>query len=424
MKPKLLTTLPTTTRDSLIADLAAGVTVSLVALPLSIAIAIASGAKPAAGIVTAIVAGFLISALGGSRVQIGGPTGAFIVVVAGVIAAHGYDGLILATFVAGAILLAAGALRLGNLIAFVPEPVVDGFTVGIAVIIATSQLKDALGLSVESVPADFIEKIPVLWNALGTFSAQALSVALATGVLIVALRRAAPRLPGLIIAVAVTSLAATLAASHMAQPVDTIASRFGELPRGLPQPHLPDFTIAKLAAILPSAFVIAFLAGIESLLSALVADRMIGGKHRPNAEMLAQGTANIASALFGGLPATGAIARTATNVRAGGRTPLAGIFHALSLFAIILAAAPLVGGLAMPALSALLIMTAWNMSEPHRWRDRLTMRRTDQILFALTLLLTVFADLAVAIAVGTSLGLAIRLRRREIPPTEWTVPKR
>ncbi|HNS87569.1 MAG TPA: SulP family inorganic anion transporter, partial [Parvularculaceae bacterium] len=391
---------------------------------LSIAIAIASGAKPAAGIVTAIVAGFLISALGGSRVQIGGPTGAFIVVVAGVIAAHGYDGLILATFVAGAILLAAGALRLGNLIAFVPEPVVDGFTVGIAVIIATSQLKDALGLSVESVPADFIEKIPVLWNALGTFSAQALSVALATGVLIVALRRAAPRLPGLIIAVAVTSLAATLAASHMAQPVDTIASRFGELPRGLPQPHLPDFTIAKLAAILPSAFVIAFLAGIESLLSALVADRMIGGKHRPNAEMLAQGTANIASALFGGLPATGAIARTATNVRAGGRTPLAGIFHALSLFAIILAAAPLVGGLAMPALSALLIMTAWNMSEPHRWRDRLTMRRTDQILFALTLLLTVFADLAVAIAVGTSLGLAIRLRRREIPPTEWTVPKR
>ncbi|MCB2114222.1 MAG: SulP family inorganic anion transporter [Parvularculaceae bacterium] len=424
MKPKILTTLPTTTRESLVADIAAGATVSLVALPLSIAIAIASGAPPATGLVTAIVAGFLISALGGSRVQIGGPTGAFIVVVAGVIAAHGYDGLVLATFIAGLILLAAGYFRLGNLIAFVPEPVVDGFTVGIAVIIAASQLNDALGLSLEQVPADFIEKIPALWNALGAFSPPALFVSAATIVLIVALRRYAPRMPGLIIAVTITSAAALIAAPHLSEPIDTIASRFGDLPRGLPRPRLPDFSIEKVTQLLPSAFVIAFLAGIESLLSALVADRMIGGRHRPNAEMLAQGTANIASALFGGLPATGAIARTATNVRAGGRTPLAGMFHAIALLIIALVAAPLVGRLAMPALAALLIMTAWNMSEPGRWRDRLTMRRTDQALFALTLTLTVFADLAIAIAVGTSIGLAIRLRRREIPPTDWTVPKR
>ena len=424
MKPKILTTLPETTRASLARDVWAGVTVALVALPLSIAIAVASGATPAQGLVTAAVAGFLISALGGSRVQIGGPTGAFIVVVAGVIAAHGYDGLLIATFMAGLILLAAGVFKVGGLIAYVPEPVVDGFTVGIAIIIATSQLKDAAGLPLEAVPADFLEKLPVLFGALGEVSWPALAVAVATGVLIVGLRRAAPRWPGLILAVAVTSAAAAFLGGWADAPVDTIASRFGDLPRGLPRPSLPDLSLARILELLPSAFVIAFLAAIESLLSAVVADRMVGGRHRPNAEMLAQGSANLASALFGGLPATGAIARTATNVRAGGRTPIAGMVHAAVLLILVLAAGPLVGQLAMPALAALLILTAWNMSEPGRWRARLAMPRADLGVFAVTLLLTVLADLTVAIAVGTALGLALKLSRRNAPPTDWTPPKR
>ncbi len=424
MKPKILTTLPTTTRASLTADVWAGVTVALVALPLSIAIAIASGAAPAQGLVTAVVAGFLISALGGSRVQIGGPTGAFIVVVAGVIGAHGYEGLVLATLMAGLILLVAGFLRAGNLIAFVPEPVVDGFTVGIAIIIAASQLKDALGLRLENVPADFLEKVPALFGAIETISWPALSVAVVTGILIVVLRRAAPRWPGLVVAVALTSAAAVVLSPHMTTPVETIASRFGALPRGLPMPSLPEMSSGKIIELLPSAFVIAFLAGVESLLSAAVADRMIGASHRPNAEMLAQGAANVASALFGGLPATGAIARTATNVRAGGRTPIAGMTHAIVIFVVVFAAAPLVGGLAMPALAALLVLTAWNMSEPHRWKQRLAMRRADLFVFALTLLLTVVADLTIAIAVGTGLGLALRLRSRDVPPTDWKTPDR
>ncbi len=424
MKPKILTTLATTTRASLIADIWAGVTVALVALPLSIAIAIASGATPAQGLVTAIVAGFVVSALGGSRVQIGGPTGAFIVVVAGIIAVHGYDGLLLATLMAGLILLVAGFLKAGSLIAYVPGPVVDGFTVGIAIIIATSQLSDALGLVIETVPADFTGKLPVLFGALDTVSWPALAIATVTGILIVGLRRAAPRFPGLIVAVALTSGAAVWMSGYLGVEVETVASRFGALPRGLPMPSLPQISPERIAELLPSALVIAFLAGIESLLSAVVADRMTGGHHRPNAEMVAQGAANLASALFGGLPATGAIARTATNVRAGGRTPIAGLTHALVILGLVFVAAPLVGQLAMPALAALLILTAWNMSEPHRWRERLSMRRSDLALFGLTLALTVLSDLTIAISVGTSVGLALRLRRRDVPPTDWKTPER
>ena len=424
MTPKLLTTLPQTTRASLLADVLAGVTVALVALPLSVAIAIASGAAPAAGLVTAVVAGFLISALGGSRVQIGGPTGAFIVVVAGVIAAHGYEGLVLATLMAGAILLLAGLFRLGRLVAHVPEPVVEGFTVGIAVIIATSQLADALGLQAGAIPADFLDKIPALWEARSTLALPALLVASVTGALIVLLRHLAPRWPGLIVAVAAGSALAAVLDGPGGGTVETIASRFGELPRGLPAPAIPEITLERLRELLPSALVIAFLAGIESLLSAVVADRMIGGRHRPDAEVLAQGMANIGSALFGGLPATGAIARTATNVRAGGRTPIAGIVHALAILGMMLVAAPLVGYLAMPALAALLVLTAWNMSEPHRWPERLRQRPADLGLFALTLVLTVLADLTVAIATGTALGFALRLRRRDAPPTDWSTPRR
>ncbi len=418
--PKILTTLKTYNASLFLADLLAGLTVAMVAIPLSLAIAIASGAEPAAGLVTAIVAGGLISLLGGSRVQVGGPTGAFIVVVFGVIANHGYDGLVMATFMAGIILVAAGMLRAGNLIRYVPEAVVNGFTIGIAIIIATSQIKDFLGIDLAQQPAAFLEKLPVLWAARDTATLSALGVGLLSIVLIVALRRAAPKLPGLIVAVAIGSAAVAI----WQLPVDTIQSRFGALPSSLPMPAFPDFTVARIVELLPSAFVIAFLAGVESFLSAMVADRMIDGHHRPNAEVLAQGVANLGSACFGGLPATGAIARTATNVRAGGKTPVAGLVHAAAVLAVMTFAADWAGYMAMPALAALLILTAWNMSEPHKWRGYLKTRRSDQVLLLLTLTLTVLADLTVAIGVGVAVGLALRLSRRDTPPPDWTPPDR
>ncbi|SMY08778.1 SulP family inorganic anion transporter [Flavimaricola marinus] len=419
MKPKILTTLASYDRQQFGNDLLAGMTVAMVALPLSLAIAIASGAGPEKGLVTAIVGGFLISLLGGSRVQIGGPTGAFIVVVFGVIAEHGYDGLILATLMAGVIMLIAGYLRAGNLVAYVPEPVINGFTIGIAIIIATSQIKDLLGLSLDEVPAEFIAKTEALWAARHSLSGTAVGIGLATMVLITLLRRIAPKFPGLIVAVGVTSALVAFAAL----PVDTIFSRFGALPSALPWPALPEISLDRMVELLPSAIVIAFLAGIESLLSAMVADKMIGGHHRPNAEVLAQGFANIGSALFGGLPATGAIARTATNVRAGGKTPVAGIVHALTILLVMLLAAPLAGYLAMPALAGLLILTAWNMSEPHKWRGYMAGPMADRVLLILTLVLTVFTDLTVAIGVGVSLGLALRLRQDK-SPRDWSPPDR
>lgn len=420
MHPELAVTLRTYSRAVFATDLVAGLTVAMVALPLSLAIAIASGATPAQGLVTAVVGGFLISALGGSRVQIGGPTGAFIVVVYSVIAEHGPDGLLLATLMAGALLVGAAILRLGTLIEYVPEAVVNGFTIGIAAVIATSQLKDFLGLSLASVPADFLEKVPALWAARSSLNGAAVGLGLVTVVLITVLRRAAPRAPGLVVAVGLASGAAAL----FDLPVDTIGSRFGALPQALPIPALPPVSLARIVELLPAAFIIAFLAGVESLLSAMVADRMTQARHRPNAEVLAQGVANIGSALMGGIPATGAIARTATNVRAGGRTPVAGIVHALVLLAFIYLAAPLASYLAMPALAAVLMLTAWNMSEPQKWLQYLRARRSDRIMLGLTLVLTLVADLTVAIGVGVAVGLALRLRRRHVPPAEWDVPDR
>lgn len=419
-QPKILTTLQTYTWSLLAADLVAGITVAMVALPLSLAIAIASGADPAKGLITAIVGGFLISLFGGSRVQIGGPTGAFIVVVFGVIAQHGYDGLVLATFMAGLILLVAGYFRAGNLISFVPEAVVNGFTIGIGVIIATSQLKDAFGLTLDKVPADFIEKLSALWEVRASFSLVAFLIALLSLILIVFLRRIAPRFPGLIFAVGIGSVLVAV----LALPVDTIGSRFGALPSHLPWPQMPDFSLARVIELLPSAIVIAFLAGVESLLSAMVADRMIEGHHRPNAELTAQGIANIASSFFGGLPATGAIARTATNIKAGGETPVAGIVHALVILLVMLVAAPLAGYLAMPALAALLIVTAWNMTEPNKWGTYMQARTSDKLLLLLTLILTVTVDLTVAIGVGVSVGLALRYSRSKGSDSDWTPPER
>lgn len=420
MKPKLLSTLPGYTTRQFAGDALAGLTVAMVALPLSIAIAVASGADPAAGLVTAIVAGFLISLLGGSRVQIGGPTGAFIVVVYGVIAEHGYDGLVLATLMAGVILVLAGLLRAGNLIALVPEAVVNGFTIGIAIIIAASQLKDFFGLGSAAMPAEFLPKLGALWSARGSLNFTALGIGVVALLLILTLRRLFPRFPGLFVAMAGVSAAVALASL----PVDTIASRFGTLSAALPMPAVPEVSLGRLRELLPSALVIAFLAAIESLLSAMVADRMIEGRHRPNAEVLAQGWANIGSALFGGLPATGAIARTATNVRAGATTPVAGLVHAVVILLVMSLAAPLAGYLAMPALAALLLTTAWNMSEPHKWASYWAAPANDRLLLVVTLLLTVLADLTVAIGVGTALGLALRLRDKRLEGEDWRTPER
>ncbi|MGQ7830183.1 SulP family inorganic anion transporter [Altererythrobacter sp. Z27] len=420
MKPKILTTMRDYSWRQLGADTLAGITVALVALPLSIAIAIASGAPPAAGLVTAVVAGFLISALGGSRVQIGGPTGAFIVVVYGVIHDHGYNGLLLATLMAGVILLCAGFLKAGQLIRHVPEPVIEGFTIGIAVVIAVSQLKDLAGMTGASLPADFLPKLQGLWEMRGTVDTGSLALGVACILAIIGLRKLAPRIPWLVLVVAGASAIAALAVPS----IETVAGRYGALPHGLPTPELPEISSALLVELLPSALVIAFLAGIESLLSAMVADRMIGSAHRSNAELIAQGAANVAAPLFGGLPATGAIARTATNVNAGGRTPVAGIVHALAILLAIVVAAPLAGALALPALAGLLVVTAWTMSEPHRWPERLRLPRADLALLLMTALLTVLADLTIAICVGTMIGLALRLSRGEVSAPRWHTPFR
>jgi SulP family sulfate permease len=385
------------------ADLVAGLTVAIVALPLAMALAIASGATPEKGLLTAFLAGGLISALSGSRFQIGGPTGAFVVVVFNVIARVGFDGLVLATLMAGALLLIAGFARLGAWIKYIPEPVVAGFTAGIGIVIATSQIRDLLGLSMSHVPADFVAKWLAMWNARDTLSPWSLAVAGGSLTVIVALRRFAPKAPGFLIAAVVATLAVAL--FHL--PVETIGSRFGRLDFGLPSPHLPAVTWDRVKQLTPTAFTIAFLAGVESLLSAMVADGMTGRRHRSNAELVAQGVANLASALFGGLPATGAVARTATNVRAGARSPVAGIAHAVFVGLFMLVGAPLAAHVPLAALAAILVMVAWGMSEPHKLMRLLRAPMGDRIVLLATLSLTVLVDLTVAIGVGVVLAAVI-----------------
>ena len=390
------------------ADVLAGLTVAIVAVPLAMAIAIASGVTPAQGLVTAVVAGFLISALGGARFQIGGPTGAFIVVVYGVVQEFGYDGLALATMMAGVILVIAGLLRVGNWIKYIPEPVVTGFTAGIAVIIITSQRRDLFGLEMDEVPAEFIEKITALWAARETLNLWAFGLAGAALATIVLLQRHLPRWPSLLIAVA----GATLAVWALGLPVETIGSRFGaEAAASFPAIGLPAVSIERVQQLMPSALTIAFLAGVESLLSAMVADGMTGRRHRSNCEIVAQGIANVAAPIFGGISATGAIARTATNIRAGAQTPLAGIFHAVFVLIFMLALGPMIALVPLASLAAVLTIVAWNMSERERFKLMLFGPAGDRIVLVATFLLTVLVDLTIAIEVGVVLAAIIFMHR-------------
>jgi SulP family sulfate permease len=407
LTPKLVTTLRTYTRQQFIADAGAGIVVGIVALPLAIAFAIASGVSPERGIFTAIVAGFLISALGGSRVQIGGPTGAFVVIVYGIVQQYGMAGLTIATIMAGVILLALGFAKLGGAIKFIPYPVTAGFTTGIAVIIFTSQIKDFLGLTMGPLPESFVEKWMAYGRGASAVNVTALGVALGSLLIIAAWPRVSRRIPAPFVAIVVASVVVGL----FDLPVDTIGSRFGRIPTSLPAPSIPSISFADAAALVGPAFTIALLAAIESLLSAVVADGMIGGRHRSNMELIAQGVANIASPLFGGIPATGAIARTATNVRSGGRTPVAGMVHALVLLLILLAFGRWAEAIPMPALAAILVMVAYHMSEWRSFRNELRGPRSDVIVLLTTFALTVLVDLTVAVQVGLVLAAFLFMRR-------------
>jgi sulfate permease, SulP family len=388
------------------ADAIAGLTVAIVALPLAMALGIASGASPREGLVTAVIAGALISALGGSRVQIGGPTGAFVVIVAGVIANHGFDGLILATLIAGVILIVSGYAGVGRLMRFVPMPVVTGFTAGIAVIIASGEISDFVGLRAAA-PADFIDKWAAYARAAGTINWTALALGAATLATIIAARRWAPRAPAYLVAL----LGATAAAAILHLPVQTVGDRFHSMPTDVPMLRPVHITLPLLRETFPSGFVIAFLAGIEALLSATVADGMTGRRHRSGQELVGMGVANIASALFGGLPATGAIARTATNIRAGARSPMAGIFHSVFLLVFMVVAGKWLALVPMTALAAVLLMVAWGMSEFDRFIALLRTDAGERGVLLLTFLLTVFVDLTVAIAVGVTIASLLFMRR-------------
>ena len=407
--PKLLTVL----REryglaDLKADAVAGLTVAIVALPLSMAIAIASGVTPDRGLYAAIVGGFVVSALGGSRFQIGGPAGAFIVLVAATVHAHGIDGLILATFLSGVLLLIVGFLRLGTFIRYIPYPVTVGFTSGIAVIIFASQLKDLLGLRLPGEePGPLLPKLQALAKAIPTVNGSAVAIALLSIAVILAVRRFRPHWPAFLIAVTLSSALAWVL--HL--PVETIASRFGGIPSALPVPKLPDLSMDKIAAVMPAAFTFVLLGGIESLLSAVVADSMTGRRHRSNGELVAQGAANVASALFGGICVTGTIARTATNVRAGARGPVSGMLHSLFLLSFMLVAAPLAGYIPLAALAGLLAVVAWNMAERHEFLTLIRVSRGDAVVLLATFLLVVFRDLTEGILVGFGLGALLFLHR-------------
>ena len=405
--PKLFSTLQSYDRAQLTNDVIAGVIVGVVALPLAIAFAIASGVTPDRGLWTAIVAGFLISALGGSRVQIGGPTGAFVVIVYAIVQQYGIDGLTVATLMAGVILVAMGLAKFGSAIKFIPHPLVIGFTSAIAVIIFSGEVKDFLGLHMGTVPAPFLARWAAYAAAITTISPNALGVALASLAIILFWPRVSRRIPGPFVALLVTTVGVALL--HL--PVETIGSRFGDIAAAVPHARFPHLTLEQVTSLVGPAFTIALLAAVESLLSAVVADGMIGGRHRSNMELVAQGIANIASPLFGGIPATGAIARTATNVKNGGRTPVAGMVHALTLLVITVAAGRWAAYIPMATLAAILVVVAYHMSEWRTFLAELRSPKSDVAVLLTTFLLTVLVDLTVAIGVGMVLAAFLFIRR-------------
>lgn len=407
-RPKLLECLPGYNGQAFLRDLIAGLTVGVIALPLALAFAIASGVKPEQGLYTAVVAGFLISALGGSRVQIGGPTGAFVVIIYGIIQKHGLDGLAICTVMAGAMLVLMGLTGLGSMIRYIPRPVTIGFTNGIAILIFSTQIRDFLGLHVSKVPAEFVEKLRVLGAHLHTL--DPMTVAVSGGALAVILlwpRLPFKKIPGAVVALVIATVAVTL----LRLPVETIGSRFGGVPSGLPHLHAVPLDLTRIGELAPSAITIALLAAIESLLSAVVADGAIGDKHDPNTELVAQGVANLASPFFGGIPATGAIARTAANIRTGAGTPVAGIVHALTLLLVLLVAAPLARWVPIPALSAVLVVVSYNMGEWKELPAVFRLPKSDIAVWAITFAMTVFFDLTVAVETGMLLAAILFIKR-------------
>lgn len=408
LEPKLLTVLREGyTRRLFYSDVAAGLTVGVVALPLAIAFAIASGVKPEQGLYTAIVGGFVIAVLGGSRAQISGPTGAFIVIIYGVVQRYGYDGLVVATLIAGVLLVLMGLARMGALLKFIPLPVTVGFTGGIAVIIFSSQIPDFLGLRIEHVPAEFVAKWAAYGTHFATLDPYAVGVGLLSLLVVVLWPRLTHRIPGPLVAI----ILATAVVQSFGLPVETIGSRFGSVPSNLPAPHLPHVTWRMVQEMFSPAVTIALLAALESLLAAVVADGMLGTRHRSNMELIAQGVGNVASVLFGGIPATGAIARTATNIKSGGRTPVAAVVHCLTLLAVLLFVGRWAALIPMATLAAILIVVAYNMSEWHSFVRLLRSPRSDVAVLIATFLLTVLIDLTVAIQVGVLLAGFLFLQR-------------
>ena len=405
--PKSVLLLREYDRQKFLSDLIAGVTVGLVALPLAMAFAIASGVSPQAGIYCAIVTGFLISALGGSKTQIGGPTGAFVVVVSGIIAKHGIDGLFICTMMAGVLLVLLGITGMGSMVKYFPRPVIVGFTNGIAILIASTQIRDLFGLRMSQVPGDFFHRVQAFAHAANTVSWPATILSLASLAVMILCLKYAKRVPGAI----VVTFGATAAVMLLRLPIETIGTRFGGIPSGLPAIALPKLHYDVFRQLLSPAFTVAMLGAIESLMSAVVSDRMSKDKHNPNVELMAQGVANIVSPLFGGLPATGAIARTATNVRSGAKTPVAGMVHALTLLAIVLFAAPLVQNVPLAALAAILMIVAYNMGDWEEIPEILKLSAADIAVWLLTLTLTVVADLTFAVEVGMVLAALMFIRK-------------
>lgn len=406
-KPKLFTTLKGYTKAQFIKDLIAGIIVGIVALPLAIAFAIASGVSPEKGLYTAVIAGFIISFFGGSRVQIGGPTGAFIVIVYGIIQQYGVDGLTIATFMAGIMLMIMGFAKFGSVIKFVPHPLIVGFTAGIALIIFSSQMKDFFGLEMGAVPSEFIDKWSDYFNHFDAVNWYAVIVASGTVIITLGFSKITSKIPGSLIAI----LLFTAIVNLLNWPVETIGSKFGNIPSSLPSPVIPHIDFDTIKHLIQPAFTIALLGGIESLLSAVVADGMIGGNHRSNTELIAQGGANIFSSIFGGIPATGAIARTATNVKNGGRTPIAGIIHAMTLLLIILFVGKWATLIPMSCLAGILCVVAYNMSEWHSFLSVAKGPRSDMVILLITFFLTVLVDLTVAIEIGMVLAAFLFMRR-------------